>query len=391
MKFERYFGEFGGMFVPESLAITLNELETAFLEITKDSVFQSELSELLKNYAGRETPLYHAKNLSSIMGCQVYLKREDLLHGGAHKTNNCLGQGLLAKYLKKDRIIAETGAGQHGVATAMIGALLGIPVEVYMGAVDIERQKPNVERMKLFGAKVHPVTCGNATLKDAVTEALRDWITRPDDTFYCLGSVVGPFPFPSIVRYFQAVIGREARAQVLEQAGQLPEAVFACVGGGSNAIGIFSAFLDDGSVKLFGAEAAGHGISTGEHAATISQGEPGIFHGMHSLFIQDDDGQIKEPYSISAGLDYPGIGPEHAYLHQTKRAEYKSITDDEALDAFELLCQKEGILPAIESSHAVALAQQEAKNYNEDQAIIINLSGRGDKDMECYMQTRGRS
>jgi len=381
---QRYFGDYGSMFVPESLVNILAEIEAGFKKAKQDKSFQKELADLLQNYAGRATPLTYAANLSKQFKREIYLKREDLLHGGAHKTNNCLGQGLLAKYLGKNRIIAETGAGQHGVATAMIGALLGIPVEVYMGAVDIERQKPNVQRMELFGAKVHAVTCGSATLKDAVTEALRDWITRPDDTFYCLGSVVGPYPFPSIVRYFQEVIGREARQQIIDQTDSLPDAVFACVGGGSNAIGIFSGFLADKDVQLFGAEAAGKGVDTNEHAATIHAGEAGIFHGMKSLFLQDSDGQIIEPYSISAGLDYPGIGPEHAALHASGRAKYLPVTDSEALAAFKLLSEKEGIVPAFESSHAIALALREAKNFKDGASLVINLSGRGDKDLDSY-------
>jgi tryptophan synthase beta chain len=385
MKLERYFGEFGGMFAPESLVPALEEVEAAFIAIQKDEAFQAELKGLLKHYAGRPTPLYHAKNLSELAGANLYFKREDLLHGGAHKTNNCLGQGLMAKYLGKTRIIAETGAGQHGVATAMIGALLNIPVEVYMGQVDIERQASNVARMKLFGAQVHSVTCGTTTLKDAVTEAMRDWMTHPTDTFYCLGSVVGPHPYPTMVRYFQEVIGVESRAQVMEQIGSLPDSIVACVGGGSNAAGFFSAFLADESVKIYGAEAAGHGIHSGEHAATITAGKSGIFHGMHSIFLQTDDGQIQEPYSISAGLDYPGIGPEHAALHGSGRAEYFPVTDQQALDAFALLSKREGIVPAFESAHAVALAMELAKTQ-QGKNIVVNLSGRGDKDMDAYTE-----
>lgn len=385
MALHRYFGKFGGMFSPESLVPILTEIELGFSRAIKDTTFQTSLNKLLTTYAGRATPLTYAKNLSKKTGCHIYLKREDLLHGGAHKTNNTIGQGLLAQYLGKTRIIAETGAGQHGVATAMIGALLDIPVEVYMGAVDVARQQPNVQRMKLFGAQVHPVESGNGTLKDAVNEAMRDWITHPTDTYYAIGSVVGPYPFPSIVRYFQEVIGQEARQQILTETGSLPDAIFACVGGGSNAIGFFSGFLKDKHVKILGAEAGGYGVESGEHAATISAGEEGIFHGMHSLFLQDKDGQIKEPYSISAGLDYPGIGPEHAHLHESGRAQYLSITDEEALEAFELTCQLEGILPAFESSHAIALALKYAENATQSQTLLINLSGRGDKDLDAYM------
>ena len=391
MELERYFGEFGGMYAPESLVPVLEEIETGFIAATKDAAFMARFQGLLKHYAGRPTPLYFAANLSKAFGCKVYLKREDLLHGGAHKTNNTLGQGLLAEYIGKKRLIAETGAGQHGVATAMIGALLGLPVEVYMGEVDIKRQAPNVARMKLFGAKVHTVTSGSRTLKDAVNEAMRDWMQHPDDTYYLLGSVVGPHPFPTIVRYFQQCIGQETRAQILEMAGCLPKAAFACVGGGSNAIGLFSGFLEDKEVALFGAEAAGKGISSGKHAATMAKGEPGIFHGMHSLFLQDKDGQIVEPYSISAGLDYPGIGPEHAYLHSIQRAEYFGVRDDEAIEAFKLLCQLEGILPALESAHAIALAKKKASEYQPDECIIINISGRGDKDLASYLHLEGEN
>lgn len=385
MKLSRYYGDFGGMFAPESLVPALEALEQGFMAIQQDSAFQARLQDLLTHYAGRATPITHARNLSRLLGREIYFKREDLLHGGAHKTNNCLGQGLLAQYLGKTRIIAETGAGQHGVATAMVGALLGIPVEVYMGAVDIARQAANVQRMKLFGATVHSVTSGTATLKDAVTEAMRDWITRPDDTYYCLGSVVGPHPFPRLVRYFQEVIGTEARAQMLTQTGRLPDAVVACVGGGSNAIGIFSGFVADASVALYGAEAAGKGVDTHEHAATITKGQPGIFHGMHSIFLQTADGQIMEPYSISAGLDYPGIGPEHAFLAQTGRAQYCPVTDQQALEAFELLARREGIIPAFESAHALALVINERERFQPGASVLINLSGRGDKDLDTYM------
>lgn len=389
MKLNRYFGEFGGMYSPESLIGILTEIEQGFIDIQHNAKFQQELRELLTEYAGRPTPLTHARNLSHLCGREIYLKREDLLHGGAHKTNNCLGQGLLAKFLGKTRLIAETGAGQHGVATAMIGALLNIPVEIYMGKVDIERQAANVQRMQLFGAKVHCVTSGSQTLKDAVNEAMRDWITHPTDTYYLIGSALGPHPFPTIVRYFQQIIGEEARKQILTKTGRLPNAIFACVGGGSNAIGLFSAFLADTETKIYAAEAGGKGIDTDEHAATLYAGKPGIFHGMHSLFLQDEQGQIKEPYSISAGLDYPGIGPEHAYLAKIKRVNYLPVLDEEALDAFEILSQKEGIIPAFESAHAIALALKLAPQFPVGATLLVNLSGRGDKDLASYFSIRG--
>ena len=389
MKLETRYGKFGGFYAPESLMNVLADIEDGFIAIQEDLDFQQEFKTLLAQYAGRETPVTHAKRVSEKYGCQIYLKREDLLHGGAHKTNNTIGQLLLAKYLGKKRIIAETGAGQHGVATAMVGAMLGMDVEVYMGAVDVARQESNVSRMKLFGAKVHSVESGSATLKDAINEAMRDWITNAEGTYYCFGTAAGPHPFPRLVRYFQEVIGYEARSQMLEQTGVLPSAVFACVGGGSNAIGIFSGFIEDAQVELYGAEPAGHGIKTGEHAATLTEGKPGVFHGMHSLFLQNDEGQITEPYSISAGLDYPGIGPEHAYLQETKRAKYFSITDDEALDAFEELSKLEGIIPAFESAHALALAFKMSKQFSADDKILINVSGRGDKDLDSYWNVRG--
>lgn len=389
MQLNTRYGAFGGVFVPESLMKILTEVEAGFIELQQDEAFLAEFNRLLADYAGRQTPLTHAKRLSDNWGVDVYLKREDLLHGGAHKTNNVIGQCLLAKKMGKQRIIAETGAGQHGVATAMVGAMLGLDVEVYMGAVDIERQAPNVARMKLFGAKVHSVTCGSSTLKDAINEAMRDWITNANDTFYCFGTAAGPHPFPAMVRYFQEVIGREAKAQMAAQAGGLPDVLIACVGGGSNAIGIFSAFIDEPSVQLIGAEAAGHGLDSGEHAATLQKGEPGVFHGMESLFLQNSDGQITEPYSMSAGLDYPGIGPEHAHLKETGRALYLGATDDEALDSFEELSQLEGIIPAFESSHALAVAKAHAKTLKPGTKVLINLSGRGDKDLDNYMKLRG--
>jgi len=385
MKLNTRFGEYGGCYAPESLIPVLQEVEQGFIEIKKSKTFQKELQSLLQNYAGRSTPLTLAESLSNEHGCKIYLKREDLLHGGAHKTNNTIGQLLLAKHLGKKRIIAETGAGQHGVATAMVGAKLGLDVEVFMGAVDVARQKPNVERMKLFGAKVHSVESGGATLKDAINDAMRDWVTHAENTYYCFGTAAGPHPFPTLVRYFQEIIGREAKLQMLAQHGRLPGAIVACVGGGSNAIGIYSAFLDDKDVAIYGAEAAGKGIDTDEHAATMAKGSEGVFHGMQSLFLQNNDGQIIEPYSISAGLDYPGIGPEHAYLQKLVRVTYQGITDAEAIDAFELLSKREGIIPAFESAHAVSLGLKLAKT-KKYKSILINISGRGDKDLDSYWE-----
>ena len=361
---------------------------------------RNELNDLLKNYAGRPTPLYYAERLSKIAGCKIYLKREDLLHGGAHKTNNALGQGLLAKYMGKKRIIAETGAGQHGAAVAMIGALLGIKTEVFMGSEDIKRQRANVLRMKLCGAKVVSVESGSRTLKDAINEALRDWIANVQDTFYLFGTVAGPHPYPTIVKHFQKVIGEEAKRQILDAEKRLPDYVIACVGGGSNAIGIFNEFLGDKNVKLIGVEPAGHGLNTGKHGATLNKGSVGVLHGSMSYVLQDEDGQILETHSVSAGLDYPGVGPEHSFLKDVKRVDYESITDKEAIGAFKLLSEVEGIMPALESSHAIAYAMKLAKRLKEDNAnnkennldknetktknpiIVINLSGRGDKDLE---------
>ncbi len=384
MELPTRFGQFGGVYAPESLIPILSEVEKAFIASQQDVAFQTELSRLLTDYAGRPTPLTHAQKLSQRLGREVYLKREDLLHGGAHKTNNCIGQLLLAKYMGKQRIIAETGAGQNGTATAMVGAMLGLSVTVYMGAVDIARQAPNVMRMKLFGAEVVPVESGTATLKDAVNEAMRDWISHADDTYYCLGSVVGAHPFPTMVRHFHEVIGREAKAQLCERIGGLPDAIFACVGGGSNAMGLFADFLDDDSVQIFGAEPVGKGLHTEQHAATLAKCEPAVFHGMESLFLQDPDGQIQEPYSISAGLDYPGIGPQHAHLQATGRVSYQGVTDAEALHAFEDVCRTEGILPALESSHAVALAYRIAPQLPASATLLVNVSGRGDKDLDSY-------
>ena len=386
MKLATRYGGYGGCYAPESLISILQEIEDGFIAIQKDEAFQQRFRGLLFEYAGRATPITYMQNLSKQYGFDLYLKREDLLHGGAHKTNNTIGQLLLAKYLGKKRIIAETGAGQHGVATAMTGSMLGLDVTIYMGAVDIERQQPNVQRMKLFGAKVHSVSSGSATLKDAINDAMRDWITHAEDTYYCFGTAAGPHPFPQIVRYFQQIIGDEARAQMLEKTSRLPDAIIACVGGGSNAIGLYSAFINDKEVAIYGAEPAGKGIETGLHAATMNKGEKGVFHGMHSLFLQNEDGQITEPYSISAGLDYPGIGPEHVYLQETKRANYQAITDSEAVAAFETLSKVEGIIPAFESAHALALALKLSQNELKGKSVLVNLSGRGDKDLSSYFK-----
>ena len=379
------FGAFGGIYVPESLMPALEELEAAFLKASQDEAFLSEFQDLLKNYAGRPTPLYHAKNLSRAWGAQIFLKREDLLHGGAHKTNNAIGQALLAKSMGKTRIIAETGAGQHGVATAMAGALFGLKTEVFMGEVDMERQKPNVFRMKLLGTTVHPVKSGGRTLKDAINEALRDWISNLHDTHYLLGTAAGPHPFPTLVKFFQKIIGEEARAAFLETQKRLPDYVLACIGGGSNAIGIFSAFLDDNDVKLIGVEPGGKGIDSPEHGAVLARGTAGCLHGMKSMVLQDEDGQIHETYSIAAGLDYPSVGPEHAFLQASGRAKYESATDSEALAAFDQLCRNEGIIPALESAHALAYAKVLAAGAGAGKTILVNLSGRGDKDLEQVM------
>ena len=386
------FGKFGGQYVPETLMRALEELEQAYAHFSADEQFNAELKYLLDEYAGRPSRLYYARNLSEYAGgCKIYLKREDLNHTGAHKINNALGQALLAKKMGKKRLIAETGAGQHGVATATAAALLGMECEIYMGEEDTVRQALNVYRMKLLGARVNAVTSGTKTLKDAVNECMREWTNRISDTHYCLGSVMGPHPFPTIVRDFQAVISREARAQILEKEGRLPAAVVACVGGGSNAIGAFYHFIGDSGVRLIGCEAAGRGVNTLQTAATVATGRPGIFHGMFSLFCQDGCGQIAPVYSISAGLDYPGVGPEHAYLHDIGRAEYVPVTDDEAVEAFELLSRTEGIIPAIESAHAVAHAVRVAKEYGADENIIICLSGRGDKDVAAIARYKGES
>ena len=384
------FGIHGGQYIPETLMNAVIELEKAYEHYKNDPAFQKELSELLANYAGRPSLLYYAEKLTKTLGgAKIYLKREDLNHTGSHKINNVLGQALLAKKMGKTRLIAETGAGQHGVAAATAAALLGMECVVFMGEEDTKRQALNVYRMRLLGSKVVPVTSGTATLKDAVSEAMREWTSRIDDTHYCLGSVMGPHPFPTIVRDFQSVISKEAREQILEYEGRLPDAVIACVGGGSNAIGSFYNFINDEGVRLIGCEAAGRGIDTFETAATVNTGRLGIFHGMKSYFCQDEYGQIAPVYSISAGLDYPGVGPEHAYLHDIGRAEYVPVTDDEAVDAFEFLSRTEGIIPAIESAHAVAYAMKLAPSMDKDKIIIVTISGRGDKDCAAIARYRG--
>jgi tryptophan synthase beta chain len=381
------FGIFGGQYAPETLMPALAELEEAYAAARDDAGFTGEVERLAAQYVGRPTPLYHAASLSRRLGgAQVYLKREDLAHTGAHKINNALGQGLLAARMGKRRIIAETGAGQHGVATATVCAMLGLECVVYMGEVDIARQALNVFKMKLLGAEVRPVGSGSRTLKDATNEAIRDWVTNVAATYYLIGSVVGMHPYPRMVRDFQAVIGREARAQSLAQLDRLPDYVVACVGGGSNAMGIFHPFLGDEAVQLIGVEAAGHGLESGQHAASLVAGQVGVLHGAKSYLLQDEDGQVIEAHSISAGLDYPGVGPEHAYLKDSGRARYVAITDDEALEAFQLLCRTEGIIPALESAHAVAYAARLAPQRPASEAILINLSGRGDKDMHTVAQ-----
>ncbi|MBI0575956.1 tryptophan synthase subunit beta [Neobacillus cucumis] len=379
-----HFGIFGGRFVPETLMKAVTELEEAYKIAKKDPSFQEEINQLLKEYVGRETPLYFAENLTKYAGgAKIYLKREDLNHTGAHKINNAIGQALLAVRMGKRKIVAETGAGQHGVATATVCALLNLDCIIFMGAEDIKRQALNVYRMELLGAKVVSVTTGSSTLKDAVNEALRYWVANVDDTHYLLGSVSGPHPFPMIVRDFQSVIGKETKQQFFEKEGKLPEAVVACIGGGSNAMGMFYPFIENEEVKLYGVEAAGQGIETGFHAASLTSGSPGVLHGALMYLLQDDDGQIIEAHSISAGLDYPGIGPEHSYLHESGRAIYNSITDQEALDAFQLLSKLEGIIPALESSHAVAFAVKRAAEMKESEHLVVCLSGRGDKDVDA--------
>ncbi|MGN0435141.1 MAG: tryptophan synthase subunit beta [Wujia sp.] len=384
------FGVHGGQYIPETLMNAVNELEEAYNKYKNDPEFNAELESMLNEYAGRPSRLYYAERMTKDLGgAKIYLKREDLNHTGAHKINNVIGQMLLAKRMGKTRVIAETGAGQHGVATATVAAMMGMECEIFMGYEDTVRQALNVYRMKLLGAKVHAVKSGTATLKDAVSETFREWTSRIDDTHYVLGSVMGPYPFPIIVRDFQSVISKEIKQQLMEKEGKLPDVVLACVGGGSNAIGAFYNFLDDKSVRLIGCEAAGRGIDTYETAATLNTGRLGIFHGMKSYFCQDEYGQIAPVYSISAGLDYPGIGPEHAYLHDIGRAEYVAITDDEAVDAFEYLSRIEGIIPAIESAHAVAHAIKLAPTMGKDQIMVINISGRGDKDCAAMARYRG--
>ena len=386
------FGIHGGQYIPETLMNAVIELEAAYNKYKDDPEFNAELQTLFNEYAGRPSRLYYAEKMTKDLGgAKIYLKREDLNHTGAHKINNCLGQALLAKKMGKTRLIAETGAGQHGVATATVAALMGMECVVFMGKVDTERQALNVYKMRLLGAEVVPVTDGTGTLKDAVSQAMREWTSRIEDTHYCLGSVMGPHPFPTIVRDFQAVISKEIKEQMLEKEGRLPDAVIACVGGGSNAIGSFYHFIDDPEVQLIGCEAAGRGIDTFETAATINTGSLGIFHGMKSYFCQNEYGQIAPVYSISAGLDYPGIGPEHAYLHDIGRAQYVPVTDDEAVNAFEYMSKMEGIIPAIESSHAVAYALKLAPTMRKDQTIIITISGRGDKDCAAIARYRGEN
>ncbi|NIJ43137.1 tryptophan synthase beta chain [Parvibaculum indicum] len=386
------FGIFGGRFVAETLMPLVLDLDQAYKDAKNDPSFHDEMEALQRDYVGRESPLYYAERLTEHFreqakekggdgGAKIFFKREELNHTGSHKINNCLGQILLAMRMGKKRIIAETGAGQHGVATATVCARFGLPCVVYMGATDIERQKPNVFRMRLLGAEVVPVTSGTGTLKDAMNEALRDWVTNVDSTYYLIGTVAGPHPYPAMVRDFQAIIGEETRRQMMEREGRLPDSVVACIGGGSNAMGLFHPFLDDESVQIFGVEAAGHGIETGEHCASLKGGSPGVLHGNRTYLLQDDDGQIRDGYSISAGLDYPGIGPEHSWLHETGRATYVSATDQEALEAFQLCSRKEGIIPALEPSHALAYVARVAPDLPRDHLMVVNLSGRGDKDI----------
>lgn len=382
-----HYGIYGGQYVAETLMTPLHELEAAYDEARRDPAFRAEFKDILAHYVGRESPLTYAKRLSEHLGgARIVLKREDLNHTGAHKVNNTIGQALLARRMGKRRLIAETGAGMHGVATATVAALFGMECEVFMGALDVERQAPNVERMKMLGARVHAVTEGSATLKDAMNEAIRDWTTNCDDTFYVIGTVAGPHPYPAMVRDFQSVIGKEARRQCLKEYGKLPDQAIACVGGGSNAMGLFAGFLKDPSVKLVGVEAGGKGLATGEHAASINGGRVGVLHGSKTYLLQTPSGQIIDTYSVSAGLDYPGVGPEHAYLADMKRAEYTVINDDEAIAAFDALCRFEGIIPALESSHSVAEAIKRASKLPKESVLLVNLSGRGDKDMHSVME-----
>ena len=391
MKLEKDFGQYGGQYVPETLMTVLKVLEKEYEEYCFTDEFKNEFMYYMKEYVGRPSALTYCERLTKELGgAKVYLKREDLNHTGAHKINNALAQALLAKHMGKTKVIAETGAGQHGVATATVAALFGMECEVYMGVEDIERQKLNVFRMELLGAKVIPVTTGPGTLKEATNEAIRTWVARAEDTFYIIGSAVGPHPYPTMVRDFQRIIGDETRKQVLEKEGRLPDRVFACVGGGSNSIGMFYPFVEDKSVELVGVEAAGHGIETGEHASAFSGGRTGVLHGMKTYIMQDDDGCVIPVYSISAGLDYPGVGPEHAYLHDIGRVRYTSVTDDEAIDAFQMLCRTEGIMPAIESSHALAGAVKEIPKMGKDEIAVICLSGRGDKDVHTVAKYLGK-
>jgi tryptophan synthase beta chain len=392
-----HFGEFGGRYVAETLMPLILDLEREYRRAQSDPAFKAEFEGLLKHYVGRPSPLYYAEGLTEALrkdapagkGPKIYFKREDLNHTGAHKINNCIGQILLAIRMGKKRIIAETGAGQHGVATATVAARFGLPCTIFMGAVDVARQQPNVFRMKLLGAEVRPVTSGAQTLKDAMNEALRDWVANVDDTFYIIGTAAGPHPYPELVRDFQSVIGTEAREQILEAEGRLPDLLVAAVGGGSNAIGLFHPFLDDTGVAMMGIEAAGHGLDTDKHAASLTGGRPGVLHGNRTYLLQDEDGQITEAHSISAGLDYPGIGPEHSWLHEIKRVTYEGVTDQEAMDAFQLCCRAEGIIPALESAHAIAGIVRKARDMNEDQVVILNLSGRGDKDIFTVADSMG--
>ena len=385
-----HFGEFGGRYVAETLMPLILDLEREYRAAQADPEFQREFDDLMEHYVGRPSPLYFAERLTEALGgAQVWFKRDELNHTGAHKINNCIGQILLAKRMGKTRIIAETGAGQHGVATATVCARFGLPCVIYMGAEDVKRQSPNVFRMKLLGAEVIPVTSGGATLKDAMNEGLRDWVANVHDTFYIIGTAAGPHPYPELVRNFQSVIGLEARAQMLARAGRLPDLLVACIGGGSNALGLFHPFLDDADVKMLGVEAAGYGLDGDQHAASLLGGSPGVLHGNKTYLLQDEDGQITEGHSISAGLDYPGIGPEHAWLKETGRVEYTAVTDQEALDAFQLLCRTEGIIPALEPSHAIAAVAERAKTMSEDQIILMNLCGRGDKDIFTVAEKLG--
>lgn len=380
------FGSFGGRYVAETLMPLVLDLEKAYTAAKNDQDFLKELAYFQRDYIGRPSPLYFAERLTKYCGgAQIYFKREELNHTGAHKINNCIGQILLAKRMGKTRIIAETGAGMHGVASATVTARFGLPCTVYMGSTDIDRQQPNVFRMKLLGAEVIPVQSGTGTLKDAMNEALRDWVTNVADTFYLIGTVAGPHPYPAMVRDFQSVIGKETKQQMLEKQGKLPDSVIACVGGGSNAIGLFYPFIDEKSVQLIGVEAGGHGVNTNKHAASLTGGTPGVLHGNRTYLLQDSDGQIIDAHSISAGLDYPGIGPEHSWLHEIKRAEYVAINDDEAMNAFQICCRQEGIIPALESSHALAEAIKRAPNLSKDHLMVVNISGRGDKDMQTVM------